>query len=108
MLLLETNGDYQLMDASTGALVRHEGYSCVPASGFIDTRMAVGQIKLVARLIDSATDEEYLETLKSVDGDHELAKASFLDRFDESKPAETAKKDPPKDPPKTPAVPPAK
>jgi hypothetical protein len=85
-ILAETTGDFMLADMSTGHDIQAHRPSVVARSGFIDSRIALGQVTKVADVPDEATDEEFLAFWID-SGDRDLAIASFLSKFDENAPA---------------------
>ena len=86
-LLVETTGTFQLVDEKTGHLIRHHGKSVVPPSPFINERTGTGQLTVVAKVNDEATDAEWLKYAKESNGDDELAVESFVSAFPIEKPA---------------------
>jgi hypothetical protein len=80
-MLVETAGRYQLMDNDTRTLIRHEGYTVVSRTTFVDKWVMLGQIKFVAEVADAATDAEWREYVKASDGDLQLALESFKANF---------------------------
>jgi hypothetical protein len=66
--------------------------SVIPRSGFIDARIALGQIVKVADVPDEATDDEFEAFWRDSDGDRDLAVASFLSKFDPEAPQAPAPK----------------
>ncbi|MDH7796426.1 MULTISPECIES: hypothetical protein [unclassified Beijerinckia] len=81
MILVETAGNFQLMDPMTGAVIRHEGYTCVPNSSFIGQRIALNQAHVVAEVNNDATDADWRDTVEQSKGDIELAIAAFVAEF---------------------------
>lgn len=80
--LIETTGEFQLMDTSTGFLVPHDRPSVPPGpSEFINSRATLGQVKVLASVSDDATDEEFAKFWVECEGDKELAIQSFTSKF---------------------------
>ena len=48
-LLVETTGQFQLIDHDTSTLIRHEGYSVVMRTSFVEKWAMLGQIKFAHR-----------------------------------------------------------
>lgn len=80
-ILVETTGDFQFLDLTSGELVRHEGYTVVDQGGMVPERIANGDLRIVAEVSDEATDAEWLDTVKQSDGDLDLAVASFKSEY---------------------------
>jgi hypothetical protein len=78
-ILVETMGEFQLLDPETGTLIRSVGYTVATATGF--TQVRAEQLNVVSKLTDEATDEEWLKYVAESDGDGELAMASFLSSY---------------------------
>jgi hypothetical protein len=85
-LLAETTGAFGLMDLSTGHTLNANRPSVIARSGFIDSRIALGQIVKVADVPAEATDDEFEAFWRDSDGDRDLAVASFLSKFDPEAP----------------------
>lgn len=99
-LLLETTGDFMLVDPQTNSEIAWNRPSVCAMSGFIQMRMAAGQLKVIANdLDDSATDDEFVKFVAESKGDLELAKDSFISAFGpeamrkKAEAAETAEKE---------------
>lgn len=90
--LAETTGSFGLIDLSTGANVNASRPSVVPRSGFIDARIALGQITKVADVPEDTTDVEFEAFWNDSDGDRDLAVAAFLSKFDPEAPKESTAK----------------
>lgn len=85
-LLVRTLGAFQLLLEDTGELVRHEGISVVKAgSYFLQERVGKGQVEVVDKVSEIATQADWDDTLSQSDGDEELALASFVKEFPPSK-----------------------
>lgn len=100
-VLVETTGNFQLVHSELHELVRARGLTVIEKSQWAHGRIAVGQLLTKGEANDEATDAEWLETLDEVDGDEQLALASFLDRFPVD--AESARKPEPAPKPPQPA-----
>ena len=80
-LLVETAGDFMLVDAYTGDILDSTGCSIVQSSQFIQARVSVGQVIVhLGNLRDDATTEEWTAYLKDSE-DFTLAKAAFESAF---------------------------
>lgn len=81
--ILETTGDFQLIDFETNTLIRFQGPTLVEQAdtAFIQARITIGHLKLIGVVNDEATDEELLKYIKESDGNYELAVASFMSAF---------------------------
>ena len=79
-LLIETTGAFQLMDPNNGSVVRHEGYTVVEVTPFIQERLT-GNLLTIAQLSDEATDKEWLAYLAESAGDVDLAVEAFKSEF---------------------------
>lgn len=79
-LLIETTGNFKLLN---GGFEIPENRPCVPPviNHFIQSRISLGQISILAKLKDEATDEDFLGYFKEADGDSVLAVASFEAAF---------------------------
>lgn len=77
MLLVETCGDYQMMDFTSGEIARHDRASVVPSSDFFQVQIELRKLRMLAELADTATDADWVETLKSSDNDAALAIEAF-------------------------------
>jgi hypothetical protein len=96
MLLVETDGAFQLIDQDRrNPTIRHEGYTVVHRTDFVSYRVAIGQLGIVAELNDEATDEEWMKYYADSDFDLELARDSFLSTYGKKasapRPVETSK-----------------
>lgn len=85
--LLETTGDFQLVDPHGGQMVGAIRPHVVNFSGFFGQRHALSQVKIICgSLNDAATDEEFAEYVKGADGDMPLAIEAFLAAFNSDLP----------------------
>lgn len=75
-LLVETRGDYQLVDFESNTLAQAHRPSVVPAGGFFDAEIQNRRLTLLAELADTATDEDWVETLEA-SGEVTLAIEAF-------------------------------
>ncbi len=80
-LLVETKGQFQLRVEDTGELIRHTGYTLVRPSAFISARVAIGQVEVIDRTNDEATDTEWQAYARECDGDLVVAAAAFVAAF---------------------------
>lgn len=80
-LLVQTTGNFQLLHAEQEELVRYEGLTVIEKTQWAGSHVGTGQLLIEGQVNDEATDAEWLETVRECDGDQDLAKASFLERF---------------------------
>lgn len=80
-LLVETIGDFMLMDGGAGQEIEAHRPCVVVSSNFVSMRMAVKQIKVLGELTDEATDAEFITFLNESGDDVELAVGSFLAKY---------------------------
>lgn len=81
-LLVETTGDFMLVDYDQkGLVIEHSRPTVTNPTTFVQTRTSLGQLRVVAELTDEATDEEFAKYVKESDGDIELAVDSFKTAF---------------------------
>lgn len=94
-LLVETTGPFELVDYSEGmTIIAHDRPSVATNSTFVQSRTALGQIRVLDNLTDEATDEEYAKYLKDSDGDQELALSAFKSAYSQSNNSTTSKPSP--------------
>lgn len=80
-VLVETTGDFMLVDAYNGDIIEATGCSVVGSTQFVQARIAAGQLTLhLGGLNDEATSEEWAAYLKE-SGNFNLAKAAFESAF---------------------------
>lgn len=100
-ILAETTGSFALQDVGMGlqTIPAHRP-AVVISSNFFQSRMGLGQIKMLGELLDTATDEAFKENIRAsmTDGiiDMPLAVESFLSEFGVN--AVTSKGDPEPEP----------
>lgn len=87
-LLVKTRGPYSLVDPYTHQMIRKNGWTVVTMTPFVEQQRGY-QIETVAELPNAASDAEWLEYVEGSKGDLELAKASYLSKF-EGKPEKPA------------------
>lgn len=80
-LLVKTRGPYSLVDPYSLQMIRKNGWTVVSLTPFIEQQRGY-QIETVAELPNAATDDEWLEYVKASDGDLDLAKASYMSKFE--------------------------
>jgi hypothetical protein len=81
-LLVETTGAFQLVDHDrSNPVMRHEGYTVVTSTDFVQYRLSLGQVSIVAELAEEATDHEWLKYVEQSDNDLVLAREAFLSEF---------------------------
>lgn len=78
-LLLETTGQFML--SHHGDEVQAERPSVVSNTNFFNHRIALGQVKILGKLTDDASDQEFLKYVVDSDWDLPLAVDSFLSKF---------------------------
>jgi hypothetical protein len=82
MLLVETDGAFQLIDQDRrNPTIRHEGYTVVHRTDFVAYRISLSQLRIIAELNDDATDQEWLKYYADSDFDLELARDAFLSTY---------------------------
>ncbi|BCJ91785.1 hypothetical protein IZ6_25200 [Terrihabitans soli] len=77
-LIVETTGDFQLLDPTNGKVIRYDGLTVTDESPFLSSRAAIGQVRVVAQVNDEATDEELRKYAEECKGDQTLLLESFL------------------------------
>lgn len=81
-LLVETTGDFQLVDFHVGGFViPHDRPSVVTSTMFVQTNIANGRLSVLAELPDEADDAGFVEALKG-SKDAEVAIAAFKAEFE--------------------------
>ncbi len=80
-LLVETTDDFMLFDTETHVWVDYNRPSVVPPSGFINSRAALGHLKILGQVNDEALDADFLLTWTESEGNQELAVSSYLDQY---------------------------
>ena len=81
-LLVKTTGKFMLLDPMTNCEMESVRPSVVQSSQFVNSRIAVGQIEVIAgHLKEEATDAEFANFWKGSNGDEALAVESFLSAF---------------------------
>lgn len=81
-LFIETTGNFQLVNPIEGSLIRASRPTVVADSSFVQQHLSTGALSVVGYLTDEATDDEWASWLKESD-EMELAKASFLSRYNQ-------------------------
>lgn len=77
--LIETDGEFMLMDPQTGQVISENRPSVVKSTTFLEERISKGQVNLIrARLPESASDEEFVTYWQEKP---EIAVAAFLSSF---------------------------
>lgn len=77
-ILAHTTGKFMLLDGMSGDELDAFRPSVVRQTPFINTRVGLNQVEIVAELKREATDAEYVRFLKEADGDFDVANESFL------------------------------
>lgn len=81
-LLIETTGDFLLLDPSSGLEIHWNRPTVSPMTNYIQHRMAFGQLNVIANdLGDDATDEEFEKYFLDSKRDQDLAVQSFIAAF---------------------------
>lgn len=79
MMLVETSGPFQLSDmGSKNPLISSRNPTVVEATNFVQHRISLGQIKILGKVREGATNEDFMKCLADCDGDCALATASYL------------------------------
>lgn len=80
-LLIETTGQFMLVDFAQGVDIEADIPSVVKRSVFIDSMISQGKVRILGEVTDLATNEALRE---AIDGskDMETAVAAFLAEFD--------------------------
>lgn len=88
--LVETTGDFLLVDYQQGSLViNNDRPTVVEDTTFVSARAAANQIKVLANLDDEATDEEFAKYWRESDKDPRLAIDAYLSSFGDQVSKET-------------------
>ena len=78
-LIVETTGEFMLI-AGNGTIVPHDRPAVLPADGWVQQQVAIGQLRVLPhQLADAASDAEFAEWLAASDGDKELAVVSYAE-----------------------------
>ena len=77
-ILVETTGEFQLVDPFTAELIPSHRPGVVTATQFVEGRCARGEVKVLAQLQDNATDEEFVNYWKE---SPEIAVDAFKSEF---------------------------
>lgn len=81
-MIVESTGDFMLMDVITGAVVEPDRPAVVPEGAFVANQVAIGQLRILhTGLSDDATDAEFAGWLAAAE-DRDLAIASFASKFE--------------------------
>lgn len=81
-VLVETTGTFDLFDPISGCVVVWNRPTVADWTGFLETRMGIGQTKLIAgELQETATDEEFASYFAEAKGDADFAVDAFLAAF---------------------------
>jgi hypothetical protein len=72
-----TTGAFQLLDSLTGDLISAFRPSVVEKTSFLTARHAIDQVKVLAEVADSATDDEFAKHWHEAGKDIDLAVQSF-------------------------------
>lgn len=98
-MLVETSGQFQLQDMNVNPLISAHRPTVVENTNFVQHRVALDQIKILGKLKDEATNEDFMGYMKDSE-DVALAVASFMSKFGlEELPAEPVNPDPDDFPP---------
>lgn len=78
-LLVETTGQFMLVDAITGDILEAHRPSVVRSTSFITARATIGQVGVIHnQLPEEASDEEFAKFWRDSGGDKDLAVDSYL------------------------------
>jgi hypothetical protein len=77
-ILVETTGEFQLVDPYTMELLPSDRPAVVTSTSFVETRCAKGEVTVLSQLKDDATDEEFVEYWKE---GSDIAVESFKSKF---------------------------
>ena len=82
-ILVETSGRFKLLDLSVRPAqdINHARPSVVVNSHFVQARVGLGQLAVLATLKDEATDAEFAKYVTESKGDMTLAVSSFVASF---------------------------
>jgi len=80
--LVETTGQFMLVDFDTGCNVESYRPCVVKQSAFIAQRHLLGQLRTLGTVSDEATDEDFLAYWKECEGDAAFAVSSFLSKYE--------------------------
>jgi hypothetical protein len=80
-ILAETTGEFMINDLSTGDALYSSRPGVIELSPFIESRIAINQIRKVEDVPDEATDAEFEAFWRDSDGKRDLAIDSFLSKF---------------------------
>lgn len=78
--LVETTGDFMLVN---GGFEYPEDRPCVPpeVNFFLQSRVTAGQVRVLGRVQDDATDGEFKSYFEECEGDSQMAVEAFLSAF---------------------------
>ncbi len=79
--LIETTGEFELIDFETGTLIQADRPTVTSKTTFISTRASLGQIRFLADLTDEATDEEFNKYVSETPDDLDFAIEAFKSAF---------------------------
>ena len=80
-LLIQTSGQFGLIDTATGTDISAFNPTVVSASPFINLKVDAKVIEVMWELKPEATQEDFLGYLAESEGDTELAVESFLSKY---------------------------
>lgn len=85
MLIVKTTGPFALSDFTQGGvLIGSRRPVVVSQTAFISTRISIGQLKLIAKAPDEANNDDFQAFLDEVEGDEDLAIASYLSSLEDN------------------------
>ncbi len=80
--LVETTGEFMLVDPGTGNEIAHNRPSVCGATHFVASRVALGQVTVLSNQIpNDLTDKDFAKFWSESNGDKDLAVQSFLASF---------------------------
>ncbi len=79
-LLVNTSGQFELHPGN-GDILHANRPSVITRSGFIEQRIAYGQVQVLHAVSDTATDEEFAKAFAEAKGDEAAAVKAFMAKF---------------------------
>lgn len=76
--LVETTGDFMLVDRQQGLEIQSYRPAVAERTQFVDIHLGSGRLRVLSQLRDEATDEEFQRYVEESGGDVALAVDSFL------------------------------
>ena len=82
-IIAKTTGPFALLDSLTRDLLEEHTPSLVTMTNFIESRIAKGEIKVLASNLPNDADPEEFKTFLQDSGNVTLAVASFVSKFED-------------------------